>query len=73
MSNLDKISRVEFLSEKFGVFDNSNDDTVKKETDIILRDGVISDVKPFNGSNGDDIIALVCVQEVNKKLFYHLN
>ena len=67
MSNSDKVNRVEFLGERFGVFDNTSDESVDKEIETILNEGGVSEVKPFN-PHDENTIALICLHEVKKKL-----
>tara|TARA_B100000925_G_scaffold124428_2_gene92525 strand:- start:5945 stop:7390 length:1446 start_codon:yes stop_codon:yes gene_type:complete len=67
MATTDKINRVEFLGEKFGVFDDSSEESIESEIKTLISEGQFSDVKPFRGGNGDIVIALICVQEVSKK------
>jgi hypothetical protein len=68
MSNTDKISRVEFLSEKFGVFDDTCDEVIDEEIKRLIKEDNASDVKTFRGGDDEKVTALICIQEVSKKL-----
>lgn len=68
MSEVIGINRVEYLAEKFGVFDNSNNDLVNDEIEAIANDTNISDIKTVKNSSDETVIALICLKKVIKKL-----
>ena len=67
MSNTDKISRVEFLSEKFGVFDDTCDEVINSEVDRVLKTFKNpTEVTEINNSEDNSIIALLLTEKVIK-------
>jgi hypothetical protein len=64
MSKLDNTKRLEFLAERYDVFEYDGDEDLKAKADELLNSGC-SDVKSINGHE-NNVIALIGITEITK-------